>query len=183
MSFHRYPRRAITGDLARAGIGLVLCLGAAAVAGFSGFIAWLFGVCAVIFLLFGMRTLLRSVTNYELTDTGLTRSYAAGFGRTERVLAWQGLTRLRLRFFPAKRDRSQGWMELTLAGSETRMRLDSTLGDFDAIVRAAVGAATRRRLALGESTLGNLAALGIAVSQVDGGQDTDDGAPIDSARQ
>jgi hypothetical protein len=73
-------------------------------------------------------------------------------------------------------------MELTLAGTGTRMRLDSTLGDFQAIVRAAVGAAERRRLALGESTLSNLAALGIAVSQVDGGQGTDDGAPIDSAR-
>ena len=53
MSSHRYPRRAITGDLARAGIGLVLCLGAAIVAGFDGFMAWLFGVCAAIFLLFG----------------------------------------------------------------------------------------------------------------------------------
>ena len=183
MSRHHYPRPAIVGDLARAGIGLVLCLGAAAVAGFSGFVAWLFGVCAVVFLLFGIRTLLRSVTNYELTDTGLTRSYGPGFGRTERVLAWQGLTRLRLRFFPAKRDRSQGWMELTLAGSDTRMRLDSTLGDFDAIVRAAVGAAERQRLALGESTLSNLAALGIAVTQVDGGKDADESVPKDSARQ
>ena len=183
MSSHRYPRRAITGDLARAGIGLVLCLGAAIVAGFDGFMAWLFGVCAVVFFLFGMRTLLRSVTNYELTDTGLTRSYAAGFGKAERVLAWDGLTKLRLRFFPAKRDRSQGWMELALAGSGTRMRLDSTLGDFDAIVRAAVGAAERRGHALGESTLSNLAALGIAVSQVEGGKAPDESAPRDVARQ
>lgn len=183
MSIHRYPRRAITGDLARAGIGFVLCLGAAAVAGFSGFVAWLFGVCAAVFLLFGIRTLLRSVTNYELTDAGLARSYATGFGRTERALAWQELARLRLRFFPAKRDRSQGWMELTLAGQGTRMRLDSTLGDFDAIVRAAVGAALRRRLALGDSTLSNLAALGIVVTQVDGGKGMDEGAPGASARQ
>lgn len=183
MGLHRYPRPAILGDLARAGIGFVLCLGAALVAGFSGFVAWLFGVCAVVFFLFGLRTLLRSVTNYELTDTGLTRSYASGFGKAERVLAWDGLTKLRLRFFPAKRDRSQGWMELALAGSGTRMRLDSTLGDFDAIVRAAVGAAERRGLALGESTLSNLAALGIAVTQVDGGKETDGSAPQDAARQ
>ena len=177
MSTHRYELRALYGDFARAGIGLALCLGALAVAGFSGFTGWLFGVCAVIFLLFGLRTVLRSVTNYELTDTGLTRFYATGFGRTERALAWQGLKKLRLRFFPAKRDRSQGWMEMTLAGEGARMRLDSTLGDFDAIVRAAVGAAERRRLALSESTLSNLAALGIAVSKAEGGNGTDGGSP------
>lgn len=177
MSFHRYDRRALLGDFARAGIGFALCAGAVAIAGFAGFTAWLFGVCAVIFLLFGLRTLLRSATNYELTDTGLTRFYATGFGRTERGLAWQELKKLRLRFFPAKRDRSQGWMEMTLTGEGARMRLDSTLGDFDAIVRAAVGAATRRRLALSESTLSNLAALGIAVAKEDGGNRTDGGSP------
>jgi hypothetical protein len=183
MSRHRYQRRALSGDFARAGIGAALCLGAAAVAGFAGFTAWLFGVCAVIFLLFGLRTLLRSVTNYELTDMGLTRSYATGFGRSERALAWQGLEQLRLRFFPAKRDRSQGWMELTLVGARARLRLDSTLGNFDAIVRAAVGAAARRRLALSESTLSNLAALGIAVAQADGGNGMNGGSPTRSARR
>jgi hypothetical protein len=63
MSYHRYERRALVGDFVRAGIGFVICAGAVAVAGFSGFTAWLFGVCAAIFLLFGLRTLLRSVTN------------------------------------------------------------------------------------------------------------------------
>jgi hypothetical protein len=177
MSLHRYQPRALAGDFARAGIGFAVCFGALAVAGFSGFTLWLFGVCAAVFFLFGLRTLLRSVTNYELTDTGLTRSYATGFGRAERALAWQELKQLKLRFFPAKRDRSQGWMELTLAGSGTRMRLDSTLADFEAIVRKAVGAAERKRLAMSESTLSNLAALGIAVAQADGGQRTDGGSP------
>lgn len=177
MSCHRYRPRALNGDFARAGIGFVLCAGALAVAGFGGFTGWLFGVCAAVFLLFGLRTLSRSLTIYELTDTGLTRFYAAGFGRAERALAWRGLKQLKLRFFPAKRDRSQGWMEMTLTGEGARMRLDSTLGDFDTIVRAAVGAAERRRLALSESTLSNLAALGIAVAKEDGGTRRDGGSP------
>jgi hypothetical protein len=183
MSVHHYNRRALAGDYVRAAVGFVLCLGAAAVAGFSGLAAWLFGLCAVIFLSFGARTALRSITNYELTDMGLTRSYATGFGRAERALAWRELKQLRLRFFPAKRDRSQGWMELTLTGQGTRMRLDSTLGDFEAIVRRAVGAAMRQRLAMSESTLSNLAALGIAVAQVDGGNDLDGGPPAEPARR
>lgn len=183
MSEHRYPPRVIAGDLVRAGVGFALSAGAVALAGMDGFIGWLFGVCAVVFLAFGLRTLLRAVTNYELTDTGLTRSYATGFGRAERALAWQGLKQLRLRFFPAKRDRSQGWMELTLADEGARMRLDSTLGDFDAILRVAVGAAMRRELALSDSTLGNLAALGIAVGQADGGHGAGSGSPTQSARR
>jgi hypothetical protein len=183
MSHHRYSSRALAGDYVRASAGFALCVGAAAIADFSGFTAWLFGLCALVFLLFGSRTLLRSVTNYELTDTGLTRSYATGFGRTERALAWQGLKQLKLRFFPAKRDRSQGWMELTLAGEGTRMRLDSTLGNFEAIVRAAVGAAVHRRLAMSESTLSNLAALGIAIAQADGGNRTNGGPPASAARR
>jgi hypothetical protein len=51
MSYHRYERRALVGDFVRAGAGFVICAGAVAVAGFSGFTAWLFGVCAAIFLL------------------------------------------------------------------------------------------------------------------------------------
>ncbi|MCW5773948.1 MAG: hypothetical protein KIT16_20060 [Rhodospirillaceae bacterium] len=183
MSAHRYPPRVLVGDFLRAGIGLFLSAGASALAGFTGFIGWLFGVCAVIFFAFGLRTALRAVTNYELTDTGLTRSYATGIGRAERTLAWQGLKQLRLRFFPAKRDRSQGWMELTLADEGVRMRLDSTLGDFDAILRMAVGAAAQRGVTLSDSTLGNLAALGIAMNQADGGHGAGRSPPTESARR
>jgi hypothetical protein len=182
VSAHRYPPPVLAGDFARAGIGLVLCLGAVAVAGDNGFVAWLFGVCAVVFLLFGLRTALRAVTNFELTDTALTRSYAGGFWRTERAVAWQGLERFRLRFFPARRDRSKGWMELTLGDGAARVRLDSTLVGFDAIVRMAAGAASRRGVPLSESTLGNLAALGIVVDRVEGGYGAGQGTPAGPAR-
>ncbi len=188
MSRHRYQRAALVGDLARAGVGLVLSGGAVAIAGLDGFVGWLFGVCALVFLLFGLRTALRAVTNFELTETGLTRSYAIGLGRADRAVAWQGLKRFRLRFFPARRDRSQGWMELTLADGRAGMRLDSTVEDFEAILRAAVGAAERRGLALSDATVGNLAALGIAAGradggQADGGQGTGRAAPGESARR
>lgn len=177
MSQHRYERGGLYADFARAGIGLVLCGGAAWMADFSGFSGWLFGICAAVFLLFGLRTCLRAVTNYELTETGLTRSYGLGVGRAERTLAWRGLKTFRLRYFPAKRDRSRGWMELSLADGEGRMRIDSTLAGFDAVLRVAVGAAQRNRVALSDTTLSNLAALGAAVAQEDGGDSTKGGSP------
>jgi hypothetical protein len=169
MSGHRYAEAALRGDYARAGVGFMLSGAAFWASQGSGFTAWLFGTAAAIFLLFGLRTVLRHVTNYELTDDRLTRSYHLALGRTQRVLEWKSLKKLSLRFFPARRDRSQGWMELTLVGGGTRMRLDSTLGDFGAVVRAAVHAARLRRLALSDATRSNLAALGIVSSETVGG--------------
>lgn len=183
MSLHRYSPRTLAGDFARAAIGLAVCVGATAIAGIDGFIGWVFGICALVFALFGARTWLRSISNYELTDIGLTRSYVTWFGRFERALVWRGLKKFKLRFFPAKRDRSQGWMELALAGEGARMRLDSTLEDFEAIVRAALAAATNGRLALSDSTLSNLAALGIAAEDQGSGKGWGERAPRDLARR
>ncbi len=165
MSRHRYDWRALRGDYARAAIGFGISGAALWVSEFGGFTGWLFGISAAIFGAFGIRTLLRSVTNYELTEDRLTRSYALGFGRVQRALELQSLRRLSLRFFPAKRDRSEGWMEATLAGNGARMKFDSTLGGFEAVIRAAAAQAKARKLDLNDATRSNLAALGIVIEQ------------------
>ncbi len=181
MSRHRYEFRALRGDYLRAGAGLALSAGALWASKFSGLTAWLFAPAGAVFVLFALRTLLRNATIYELTDQGLARSYALGFGEAARVLEWKGLERFTLRFFPAKRDRSDGWMELTLVGKRARMRLDSTLGGFNAVIRAAARAAAARRIALSDTTQSNLAALGI-VPQADSGNEIVTGGPDTPAR-
>jgi hypothetical protein len=168
MSRHRYDWPALRGDYARAAIGLAISVGALWVSEFSGFTGWLFGIAATVFGAFGLRTILRGLTNYELTEASLTRSYELGFGRVQSALEWKSMRRLSLRFFPAKRDRSEGWMEATLAGDGARMRLDSTLGGFDAVIRAAAAAAKARGLPLNDTTRSNLAALGIVVDPAQG---------------
>ena len=53
-------------------------------------------------------------------------------------------------------------MHLTLEGRGRRkMRLESTLDHFDAIVDRAADAARRNGVALGDATVGNLVAMGI----------------------
>jgi len=68
-------------------------------------------------------------------------------------------------------------------GADGRLREHVDSVERDAIVRAAVGAAERRRLALSESTLSNLAALGIAVAKEDGGNRTNGGSPARGRRR
>jgi hypothetical protein len=50
-----------------------------------------------------------------------------------------------------------------------RLALDSRIAGFETICAAAAAAAERRGLTLGEATLGNLAALGIAADGQKGG--------------
>jgi hypothetical protein len=161
MSAHRYDRKALRGDYWRGGAGLAFSAAALWIGGSNAFTLWLFGLCAAVFALFLIRTGLRNLTIYELTADGLNRSNAAGWRWAERRFAWDGLERFRLRFFATRRDRSQGWMELSLRGRDGALKLESTLDGFEAVLKSAVAAAEEKGVAMNETTLANLAALGI----------------------
>lgn len=161
----RYDRAALRGDYFRAALGFVFCGGAAWLGEFQGFLAWMFAACAAVFLLFAARTALRAVAIYDLTESGLRRSNALGWRWTERSLAWGDLGALKLRFFSTRRDRTSGWMELSLTDGGGTLRLDSHLEGFESIVRAATKAAAARRLAISDTTRSNLASLGVDVAE------------------
>jgi hypothetical protein len=87
-------------------------------------------------------------------------------------IPWADLDELKLAYFatspratrsalyPVRRDGS-GWMQLALRAGGRRLRLDSRIDDFTAIVTRAAGAARQRRLPLNAATTANLAALGL----------------------
>lgn len=92
---------------------------------------------------------------------------------TGTVLSWEHLDRLRLRYYSTRRDRSDGWMTLTLAGlapsgRRVRLGLDSTVDGFIEIARAAAAAAVRNGVALKPSTVANLNALDIRLDRLSG---------------
>ena len=84
---------------------------------------------------------------------------------------WRALRGLELRYYATKRDRTMGWMQLTLKGRDagagiggtTVVRLESTLDGFDALTRRAAQAAQANDLLLSSATLTNLGARGIKV--------------------
>ena len=153
----RYRRTDLILDYGRAALGFGLAGGAVMAAPTSTPVLAIAGGLAALFGAFGLRTALRQMTRYWVSDEGIV---AAALGTT--VIAWDDLDRLALRYYAGRRKRpTAGWMTLTIAADGRRLTLDSTLPDFERIVALALAAARRNRIQLNEITLDNLAAMGL----------------------
>ncbi len=154
----RYPVGLLLGDYARAAVGLGISLPTLLLADASLWVAAPLGGMAVLCAYFVARTAEKQRQTVTLDDAGVA---VAGW-RPAR-LDWAELDRLRLSYYATKRDRSEGWMQLSLAAAGRRISVDSRLEGFPAIARAAADAARDRGLPLSQATLANLEALGIAL--------------------
>jgi hypothetical protein len=159
---HHYPRKALSGDFARAGIGLLITLGPALAIPPGSLTQIILAPLALLFLAFGIRTWQRSVAVIAVTarDISISAPWQAR-------LAWHNLEAVRLNYYSTRFDRSGGWMQLMLKGrggpDGATIRLDSTLEGFSEIARHAAAAARAARIPLSDSTRNNLDALGISV--------------------
>lgn len=159
-SRYGYPAAAMIGDYLRAAAGLVPAGAVFATMPVAPVPATLLGGFAMIFGIFGLRTVLRHNTSIEMTDAEIRAR-----GLVTRTIAWAELDRLRLAYYSTRRDRKSGWMQLELGGGGTRLGLDSRLAGFGEIVRRAADAAYERHLRVSESTAANLEALGVRVPE------------------
>jgi hypothetical protein len=102
----------------------------------------------------------RHHTRYVLGPDTLCADGPAGT-----LVEWNRLDRLKLSYFSTKRDRSDGWMQLSIgsAGGRT-VKLDSSLDGFHDVVERAARAAETAGLPLSETTRANLKAMGISVA-------------------
>jgi hypothetical protein len=160
MSTHRYPPSALRGDYARAGLGLALTLGPAAMVQPGSGALWVLLPLALLFAVFALRTLGRQLAVVELGPDGIT---VAGLGRS--ALRWDEIRSFRLDYYSTRGDRTGGWMQLTAKGPSGKIRVDSALEDFVAVVRAASDAARKAGLDVSEATLANLGHLGIVFDE------------------
>jgi hypothetical protein len=156
MTRYRYPLTALFADYARAALGLAVTLPPLLLVGLSPVAVAIFCGLALLFALFAVSTLLRQLGTLTIDDGGV-----AIIGGWSRRIDWAALARLRLRWFAARRDRRAGYMQLELKGGGRRIAIDSRIADFTAIVAAAARVAAARGLPLDDSTVANLAALGI----------------------
>jgi hypothetical protein len=155
-----YPARTIWGDYARAAIGLAFTLFPAVAIGQWSYAHWLLLPLAGLFAVFAFRTWVRGRTAIAWDDTGLSIS---GSGRAS--LPWTGLASLKLAFYATSRDRTGGWMQLTLRGAGTTVRADSGAENFPAFVARCVDAAVANGISLDAPTRTNLTALGIRLPE------------------
>jgi hypothetical protein len=155
-SIHRYPFRSLLPDYLRGGAGLVIGAGGLLLAPSVVHVIVIFGGLTGLFLLFTIRTALRQWTWIELTEDAIS----VGQPRRE-TLRWDQLSHVKLRYYSTRRNRTGGWMALTLASTGQRIAVDSNIDGFDAIAARAAHAAMANRLELDEITQTNLAALGL----------------------
>ncbi|HET8727089.1 MAG TPA: hypothetical protein VFO41_06220 [Alphaproteobacteria bacterium] len=156
MSTHRYPLETLRADYARGALGLVLT-GAPLVALSPHWsVALALAAAALLFVVFLGRTAQRHLTVVEMGNRGIVASGPLGG-----AIAWPDLRDLRLHYFSTRRDRTKGWMHLTLKGGGRTLKLESTITGFDDIAERASDAARANGLALRETTVNNLIALGI----------------------
>jgi hypothetical protein len=156
MSEHRYPPKELVGDYVRAALGVAATGGPLLFVPASPVMMWVLGGLAALFLAFGARTALRQTTVVRVDDAGITAIGPLGVS-----IAWSELGRLGLAYYSTRRDRSRGWMQLSVRGSGRSLRVDSTIDGFREIVAIAADHAEQRRLDLSPATIGNLVAMGI----------------------
>lgn len=156
MSVHRYPPQSLIGDYSRAGLGLILTVTPLLFIELGTAIAIMLVLVAAVCLFFLVRTIERNRTIISLDDEAIS---ASGFRRA--TVRWADLARLTLAYYSVKRDKSDGWMQLTLKDAAGTVVIDSRLDGFYAIVVKAARVAREKQLPLNHITLTNLQALKI----------------------
>ena len=154
----RYPADALRADYLRSGAGLALTLGPFAIALPHPVILVPLLLGAGLFGLFGLRTAARQMTRFHMDQDGLRAEGPLGG-----AIRWSELSEVRLRYFSTRRDRKEGWMQLSLKGGGRGLELESALDGFEAIAARVAEAAIANRLRLAEATRDNFAALGHAI--------------------
>ena len=155
---YRYPLASLAGDYVRAIAGIVLSALPIFVVSLSPVVTAILGAFVLLFSVFAARTLLRHATAIEMTTAGI-----ASVGPMAQRLAWEGVKAVQLSYFSTWRDKSKGWMQLKLTGSEGTLRIDSNLNGFDEVATVVAECAARNDALMNDVTIGNFEALGISV--------------------
>ena len=160
MSLHAYPRTAAFGDLIRALLGGGVALVPVTAVPAEPLLAAFMVMIAAIFMALGLRAALLLFTRFEIDETGI-----AAVGPLSRAVSWRHLRTVKLAYYSTRRDRSGGWLQLTLVDERRRVSVDSRLDGFGRIAAIAAEVARARNLRLDPATRSNFEALGILLGE------------------
>ncbi len=156
--FGHYPADVLKADGLRAAAGLAVTLGPLALVGFDAhpLVALPLLAGAGLFGWLGLRTLARRGTALRLTPQGLV--LPRGFFMV--MVRWDQITGVKLRYYSTKKDKSGGWMQLTIQAGRGRCSIESQLVGFDAIAARVAELVLERGLPVDEATKENFLSLG-----------------------
>ena len=166
MTRHRYPLRSLLRNDVKTVLGLAVSVTPLFIDGVSAIIFYIFLALTLLFLIFGLRTVLRHTTVIEVSDMGVRDSGPLGA-----TIAWEDMRDARLRYYSTRRDRENGWMDLRLRRGSRSMRIESTIDGFEHIVERATHFASHHGVELSASTRVNLKAMGIGEARANAPDD------------
>lgn len=153
-----YPMRAVVGDYARAAAGLVIVGTPLAVGPPAPVVALVLAAMALLFAVYGAKTVARHLTRIEVSERGVR-----AIGPLAHAVAWGDLASVKLAYYSTRRDRDRGWLQLRLGGAGDGVAVDSRLDGFDDLAAVAAREAEARGLRLDPATVANFEALGVHV--------------------
>jgi len=156
MSLHRYPPRTLMGDYARSGLGLALTFPPLMMFSPTMLITITLALTGALCGFFLLRTIERHRTIVSVDEDMISVS-----GIMAVSMRWEEVEKLELSYYSVKRDRSGGWMQLTLRKPGVTVKVDSRLEGFLDIVKRAARAGRERDVRVNPVTRANLAALRI----------------------
>lgn len=157
MSVHAYPSSLAFADAARTGLGAAIVGAPLAFAQPVPAVAAVLAALLLAFVVFGGMAIRRHLGRVEADGGALVVN--------GRRLPWSEVQSIRLAYFSTRRDRENGWFQLTIAGQHRRIAVESALDDFRAIAAKAALAAAVNRLELDAATRANFAALAIPLPE------------------
>ena len=156
---HRYPLRALRGDLLRAAMGAAGAGGLLLLIQPGWFGAVALGGLTLLFLGFLLRTSMQAGRVIELTPSEIRSRGPFDLAIFRIAIPWAGIRRIGLRYYATSRDRRGGWLALTVQGADATIRIESQIDGFDAILARVAAAAQAAGAAMSDDTAENLTAL------------------------
>ena len=162
MSVHAYPPTAGVADFARAGAGLFVAALPLMLADTIPVVTAILGALVALFAVYALRTASRQLTRMEIDENGVSARGPVGH-----TVPWRSLKRVKLAYYSTRRDRTGGWLQLTIAGENRTLAVDSRIDGFDQIAERAAMAARKKGLKFDPTTLYNFHSLGLLTDEME----------------
>jgi hypothetical protein len=156
---YRYSFAKLKNSYIRAFIGFNICLSPFFLgAEMVGIVPFLIGL-GFVFALYGLRTLLWHNLRVTTDEKKITVNLPF-----PKIIYWDAVTDVTVSCFTSWRGSNITWAQLCIHGINKKMYLESSLSDFDRILQRVIAAAKVNNLVLKPSTLLNLEASNIDIS-------------------